>query len=161
MMNKVIWKRILAFVLAGIMVLGLAGCGKKGGDNPNGELAKQDVFSWEELPIPIDSSNYGINYLNYLNDRIYVIVDAYYYNLEGSDNGDSENGIDDEGAAVPLSALSSSMAVPVPDVGYKDDYSAPVEVLKLMSFNKDGSDVKSVDLSREAVEERTTAGLIA
>ncbi len=169
MMNKVIWKRILAFVLAGIMVLGTAGCGKKGGDNPNGELAKQAVFSWEELPIPIDSSSYSVSYVNYLNDRIYVIVDAYYYK-EGADDGDGEDGIDEdgitedgitedgaeapeEGVAVPLSALSSSMAVPVPEVGYKDeDYSVPVEVWELISFNKDGSDVKSVELSREEVE---------
>ena len=71
MMNKGVMKRILAFVLAAVMVLGLAGCGKKGGDNPNGELAKQYVYSWEELSIPIDASDYyDISMVSYLTMRL-------------------------------------------------------------------------------------------
>ena len=148
MMNKGVMKRILAFVLAAVMVLGLAGCGKKGGDNPNGELAKQYVYSWEELPIPIDASDYyDISMVSYLNGRIYVIADIYDYNVDNNVDGAVDDAVVED-AATPLAA-SSSIAVPVdPEYSY-DNPSGPTEILTLVSFQTDGSDVKTVELMRQ------------
>ena len=148
MMNKGVMKRILAFVLAAVMVLGLAGCGKKGGDNPNGELAKQYVYSWEELSIPIDASDYyDISMVSYLNGRIYVIADIYDYNVDNNADGAVDDAVVED-AATPLAA-SSSIAVPVdPEYSY-DNPSGPTEILTLVSFQTDGSDVKTVELMRQ------------
>ena len=55
-MKKGIWKKGLAFALAVVMTLGLGACGGKGGDD-NGQLAKENVYSFQEIVPVSDQEN--------------------------------------------------------------------------------------------------------
>lgn len=80
-MKKGIWKKGLAFALAVVMTLGLGACGGKGGDD-NGQLAKENVYSFQEI-VPV-SDQENISGLTYRDGRLYMLVTQYEYDEEGN-----------------------------------------------------------------------------
>ena len=80
-MKKGTWKKGLAFALAVVMTLGLGACGGKGGDD-NGQLAKENVYSFQEI-VPV-SDQENISGLTYRDGRLYMLVTQYEYDEEGN-----------------------------------------------------------------------------
>lgn len=80
-MKKGTWKKGLAFALAAVMTLGLGACGGKGGDD-NGQLAKENVYSFQEI-VPV-SDQENISGLTYRDGRLYMLVTQYDYDEEGN-----------------------------------------------------------------------------
>lgn len=80
-MKKGTWKKGLAFALAAVMTLGLGACGGKGGDD-NGQLAKENVYSFQEI-VPV-SDQENISGLTYRDGRLYMLVTQYEYDEEGN-----------------------------------------------------------------------------
>ncbi len=98
--GKAMGKRLLAAGLAAVMVLGLTSCG--GEKNPNGELAKQYVFSSQEIPMPeMEGDDHNIQSVSYVNDRVYVVESIYYY-------PEVDDSVGGEGVAVPLAEAPES-----------------------------------------------------
>lgn len=80
-MKKGFWKRGLALGLAAVMTLGLGACG--GGDDGS-QLAKQNVFSFQEIAQINNDEN--VNDMIYLNDKLYLMTTKYEWDEEGNSN---------------------------------------------------------------------------
>lgn len=80
-MKKGIWKKGLAFALAVVMTLGLGACGGKGGDD-NGQLAKENVYSFQEI-VPV-SDQENISGLSYRDGKLLMLVTQYDFDEEGN-----------------------------------------------------------------------------
>lgn len=76
-------KRSLAMVLALVLVTGLAGCGNKGTDPAIKQAAKENVYKYEELNVfgtgEEYSPDYSIMTMNYMGDRVAMLVNTYAY----------------------------------------------------------------------------------
>lgn len=92
-MKKSKWKRVLAFGLAAVMLLGSAGCTKKDKKDQNGDgsntaadpsLAKQYVYHYEDLNLDIGADDYNISAFRKNGDKLELLVNAYVY--DGSDD---------------------------------------------------------------------------
>ena len=80
-MKKGTWKKVLAFALASVMTLGMGACGG-GGGNANDQLAKENVYSFQDI-VPI-SDQENINGLSYRDGRLYILITQYDYDDEGN-----------------------------------------------------------------------------
>lgn len=78
-MKKGTWKKGLAFALGAVMALGLGACGDK---NENNQLAKESVYSFQEIAPVNDQEN--INGLWYNDGKLYMPVTQYEYDDEGN-----------------------------------------------------------------------------
>ncbi len=141
-MRKGLCKRILSLCLVSVMVLGLAACGgKTGGDdvssggdkagtgNANSDLAKQYVFSYEELDIGEMGNGVGIHSMSYDGGRVYVLLDMWI-----------------TGGADVQPRLSMDAPVVLPEGGEDVAIEESVNVFRVISFLPDGSDLKTYDL---------------
>lgn len=80
-MKKGFWRRGLALGLAAVMTLGLGACG--GGDDSS-QLAKQNVYSFQE--ISQIGNDEDVNDMIYLNDKLYLMTTKYKWDDEGNSN---------------------------------------------------------------------------
>lgn len=156
MMGKKWRKRLIAVVLIVIMVLPMAACSKKKEENPNADLAKQFVFSNEEIAMPEIGDDFYMSSMAYFNDRIYLIAEITYYSGnpnadEGGGDGTEESG--EEGSDAGVAPLSSAPyvggAIAVPDIGVEEpetEWVEPYYETALISMNMDGSDLQKTVL---------------
>lgn len=80
-MKKGTWKKGLAFALAAVMTLGLGACGGNGG-NDNSQLAKENVYSFQEI-VPV-SDQENISGLSYRDGKLLMLVTQYDFDEEGN-----------------------------------------------------------------------------
>lgn len=78
-MKKGLWKKGLALALAAVMSMGLGACG---GKDENSQLAKENVYSFQDITQLDDQEN--INGVFYKNDMLYLLVTRYEYDDEGN-----------------------------------------------------------------------------
>lgn len=81
-MKKGILKRGLALGLAAVMTLGLGACG--GGKNDNSQLAKENVYSFQEIAQISNEEN--VNDMIFQNDKLYLMTTKYDWDDEGNSN---------------------------------------------------------------------------
>ncbi|MDE6675036.1 MAG: hypothetical protein K2K19_09545, partial [Acetatifactor sp.] len=79
-MKKGLWKRGLALGLSALITLGLAACG---GKEDNSQLAKENVYTFEDMGLIDENEN--INDLICLDDKLYLLVNNYTYDDEGNE----------------------------------------------------------------------------
>lgn len=86
-MKKGLWKKGLALGLAAAITLGLAACGGGGGKDENSQLAKENVYSFEDLGLigNGENTNENINGIIYLDGKLYLLVNSYSYDEEGNE----------------------------------------------------------------------------
>ena len=152
-MKGKLFRRITSVVLAGAMVLSLSGCGNSEASKiaeANNLAAKQSVYSYEDIDLGIDLENVGVYGMNYVNDRMYILLEDY--------SGQFGAGV---GARIAVETpvveveteevegeTTTDIAVeePLPD---EYVYTGPTYVL--VSANVDGTDVKQsiLDLGEE------------
>lgn len=90
------FQRSLSFALAGVMAIGLCGCGGKEETDPAlVAAAKENVYKYVELPLvekneDTDSSSnytdYSINSMAYKDGRIIAVLNVYSYGMEDWSN---------------------------------------------------------------------------
>lgn len=151
-MKKGVMRKALTIGLAAVMALSMAACGKKGGEgegsngggNANSSLAKQYVYSYEEIPLGDLGDSVDIRDMMYSNDRVYVILNVYQYG--GGSGG---------GAVMMRGNMAGAVAIPETgavvdgesgEEGGDAEVSEPKNITKVLSFKTDGSDVQSFDL---------------
>ena len=79
-MKRNVFKRIVSALIAVVMVLSLCSCGNREASanaEANNEAAKQHVFSYEDVDLGIDLNNVGIMGMDYVNDRVYAVIQDY------------------------------------------------------------------------------------
>lgn len=152
-MKKGFMKKAAALGLSAVMALSLAACGKDGnggggngggGGNANSSLAKQYVFSYEEIDMGDLGDSVDIRDMVYVNDRVYVLLNIYEYGGSG-EGAAMMRGTVGGAVALPETAVDDDAAV---DGGEGSDEPAaePRNVTKVVSFKTDGSDVQSFEL---------------
>ena len=132
-MKRNLFKRIISALIAVVMVLSLCSCGNREASanaEANNEAAKQHVFSYADVDLGIDFNNVGIMGMDYVNDRVYAVIQDYSGNY---------------------SAAGGARAVIMPSIGVEEGvveegaveefvYSGPTYLL--VSAKLDGSDKK-------------------
>ncbi len=80
-MRKRWFKKGVSILLAGSMVFSMAACSNhKEQQNANNEEAKKYVFNYEELDLGLEGyDDYYMNSIQYINDKLYFIVQADKY----------------------------------------------------------------------------------
>ncbi len=149
-MKRSIFKRITGFALIVVLALSLCACGDQaasGKAERNNEASKQYVYSYEDIDLGIDLENMGIMGMDYMNDRLYVLVQDYsgqyaaeYAAASGARMAVEESAEDTEAE----DTTTEDVAVGEP-AAEEYVYTGPVYVL--VSANLDGSDKKEVILS--------------
>lgn len=138
-------KRVMCLLLATMLVVTLCACGSAGTAASNNQASKLYVYSSEDIDLGIDSNNVSVRSLEYVNNRIYVLLQDYSGQY---------------GAAAGARMAVTEAAVVMPEVTPEDTvtgegvvtepeevvYTGPVYVL--ISANIDGSDRKEVILER-------------
>lgn len=83
-MRKSFWKKAMSLGLAAVMTFSLAACGKDGEGNGGGnktdnnsELAKQYVYSYQEIPLESVGDDLNVRDMVYISDRIYAVLNIY------------------------------------------------------------------------------------
>ncbi len=104
--EKMNWMRILALFLAAVLSIGLVSCKKEEGDgvkgedkteqsasdpkkNPNGEMAKQYVFSHEDMAISDLGDDVYVSGLGYRDGKVYAVAEVYRYGQGTLEDGDA------------------------------------------------------------------------
>ena len=141
--------------LSAVMALSLAACGKDnnggggnggGGGNANSSLAKQYVFSYEEIDIGDLGDSADIRDMVYVNDRVYMLLNIYEYG--GSGGAMMMRG--SMGGAVATPEIAENDSAAVDGEGGEDSQAAePRNVTKVISFKADGSDLESFELQTD------------
>ena len=73
-------KAIVSMILTAVMALSLCACGDNAASQnaeANNQAAKQFVYSYEDLNLGIDLDNVSVNSVDYINDRLYLLVQDY------------------------------------------------------------------------------------
>ena len=181
-MKKGSWKKIISLLLAVVMVLGLAACGKGGDEsgngpdgnasipsggknNPNVGLAKQFVFHGNEISLPSEElgDDYYIQGMSYAAGKLYIVTESYIYPETNGDDGedgtetegdDAEDGTETEGDTQDVMAAVGVAAHEIP-VDAVEEYVPPVLVNKLLSMDLDGGNLQVYDLEMEESDENT------
>ena len=138
------FKRVISMLLVAVLTVSLSACGSTSA-SANNQLSKMYVYSYEDIDLGLDPNNMNIYSMEYVNDRIYVLLQDYSGQF---------------GAAVGAKmAIAEAAAVVLPEVmpevpvedGAVDDgmmvepvYTGPVYVL--VSAKIDGTDRKEVIL---------------
>ncbi len=165
-MKKGIMKKVLCSILVLSFVFGLVGCNKnEAKSKQNNQLAKQSVYSYEKIPFEIESEDYYVKSMTYLDDKIIACIEAYIYdeqkeytesrtniysaNLDGSDfkkiELQEEDEVDDTvNSYINLMVLGKDGSVLAIEDSYREDYSDPENPIyensmNLKSWNSDGT----------------------
>lgn len=84
-MKKGFWKKGMALALSAAITLGLTACGGNSENTEqNSQLAKENVYTYQELEMPFAMDNTNINAMAYLNDKLYILVNTYEYDENGN-----------------------------------------------------------------------------
>lgn len=78
-------KRAFSLTLAATLVLGLAGCKKSSPEeksNANSALAKQNVYSYTDIPLNLETDDVSVRDMIYSNGKVYVALETYSWNEE-------------------------------------------------------------------------------
>ena len=169
-MSRGFWKKVLSLGMAVTMTLGMAACGKSDAkQNEKNLLAKQNVYSYENVDFGDFGDNVSIQSMAYHDGRVHVLLDIYIYEEQGT--------APRYGAvAMPLPEVSESVAVDtedeediavedstsgVLDEGFGVDigtgYVEPINIHRVVSFLPDGSDVQYYDLDMGNEEKATNS----
>ncbi len=73
--------RVLAAALSLTMALGVCSCGKDEQAEEKNRLSKEHVYRMEEVGIPVDADDMNVRGMTYMNDRIYLLVVSYDYEI--------------------------------------------------------------------------------
>ncbi len=162
-------KLILGIIIGGIVILLLVFSvfifnknGSKGKEN--NLLAKQNVYSFVEIPFDIEANDYSIRAMTYKNDRLIVALDIYTYdeeegtsenrmeiftcNADGSDLENIELQKDSEKVStynyINQMLISEDGSVLALEEGYNEDYTDPENPIyenwmDLKCWNTDGT----------------------
>ncbi len=91
-MKKSMFKRLVGFGLAFVMSVGLCACGGSSGEgtgvmgggsgskkeqSANNALAKEGVFHYEQIELPIEGQDWGITCSAIIDQKIYLLVSVY------------------------------------------------------------------------------------
>lgn len=83
-------QKVISAGLTVAMAVGLCACGNmddgRGVSSSDPSLAKQYVYSYEEISLPDMGDNYSIDAVKRKDDRIIMLADIYYWNDYGSEN---------------------------------------------------------------------------
>lgn len=87
-MKKFIWKKGVCLGLTAAMLAGLTACSKEEGNTAvNSALAKENVYSYEELSLEKLGDDYNVQDMQFINDKIYLLVNTYGW-IEGTGDGE-------------------------------------------------------------------------
>ncbi len=76
-------KKVFCIILTMLLMLGLVGCKGDGAKNKDdNQLAKQNVYSYYDIPFEIEAEDYNILSIRYSNDKVMVVVDINFYDEE-------------------------------------------------------------------------------
>lgn len=135
-MKKRFWKKTLSLVLCAVTALSLSACGKDGNGGTPGKagdpnLAKQNVFSYEEFDVGKLGDSVDVLNSAYVNGRIYMLL--YIYNWSGDSPGNESKLISflPDGSDVQTIELE---APPAAEEGSSDGY-----WYNAVAFGEDGS----------------------
>ena len=173
-MKKDIIKKLLCSILVLSFVFGLVGCNKnEAKSKQNTQLAKQNVYSYEKIPFEIESEDYNVKSMTYMDGKVIVCIEVYIYDeqnessesrtdiysayLDGSDfkkvelHKEAETD-DTEHSYINQLILAKDGSVLAIEDTYKDDYSDPDNPISenwmnLKCWNADGTQrwVKNMD----------------
>ena len=142
-MRKNLFKRVISFVLTAATVLSLCACGASGNSKEAAEknqASKQNVYAYDNLDLGIDTNNVNIQGVQYMNDRLYMLIQDY-----------SEQFAPSVGARI---AVDMPVVEVMPGEG-EGVVEEPVEYMGptyiLMSMKLDGSDKTQVILEMNGV----------
>lgn len=157
-MRKRVWKKVLSFLLAAMMVLSMAACGKgEGKQNENNLLAKQNVYSYENIDYGDFGDNVSIQGMSYSDGRVHVLLDIYIYESQGATPRlGAAVAIPEVGEEAVVDAEASESEKVDADFGVDEEYvyQESTNIHRVVSFLPDGSDVQYYDL--DMGEENTT-----
>lgn len=86
-MKKNFWKKGMALALSAAITLGLTACGGDSSNkDENSQLAKENVYTYQELELPFDMENSSINSMAYRDGKLYMLVNSYEYDENGNMN---------------------------------------------------------------------------
>lgn len=73
--------------LSAAITLGLTACGGDSGNKDgNSQLAKENVYTYQEIELGFDMENSNINSMAYLDGKLYMLVNTYEYDENGNAN---------------------------------------------------------------------------
>ena len=163
-MKRGVIKKLICSILILTFVFSLVGCNKKEAKSKeNTQLAKQNVYSYENIPFEIEADNYNVRSMTYTDDKIIFCMDVYIQtdemfenrmdiysvNIDGSDlkrielQGEEEKD-DDTGSYMNQIVLAEDGSVLAVEETYKQDYSNPDNPIyenwtQLKRWNADGT----------------------
>ena len=73
-------KKIISMLLVFTVCLSLCACGNNAASQnaeANNQAAKQFVYNYEDLDLGIDLDNVSVNNVDYINDRLYLLIQDY------------------------------------------------------------------------------------
>ncbi len=163
-MKRGVMKKIISFILVLTFVFSLVGCNKnEAKSKENTQLAKENVYSYENIPFEIESNDFNVISMTYNDGKIVACVDVYIqneenfesrtdiysFNIDGSDLKKvelQEDGEKDENTHVYMGqiVLAEDGSVLAVEETYKEDYSDPNNPIyenfsKLKCWNADGT----------------------
>lgn len=147
-------KKGISIALAAAMTLGLAACGKGGGTtsaDPN--LAKQYVYSCQDIELPVLGDNYSIQTGAYRDGKIYFLATVYTWD----ENGDSQSleliSLNEDGTGVEQTKLQTTEASAdgtSDNEGGEPAAGVRPEDVPLMETTEETADTKEDETSAEA-----------
>lgn len=169
------WKKALSLMLAVVLTVCLASCGKTGdggkeeGKQPdnsastNSQLAKQYVYSGKEVDLlgaadlEAAKDNFYIEKISYVNGRVHILVNYTIW----PENG---NGVEartmvaveeavEEVASEDIAIDDDMLVDPGFGVEEPDMYVVPIQGYRVISFLPDGSDIQYFDLLNETEDQ--------
>ncbi len=165
-MRRIIMKKGFCIILVLSLMIGLIGCnggGAKGKED--NQLAKQNVYSYYDIPFEIETEDYNILSMVYSNDRVMVVVGinsfdeesatsenhmaVYSYNVDGSDLQEVILQEEDEESDMTNRRISQTIlgddgTIYAVEHNNKEDYTNPEipiyeEWINLKCWNTDGT----------------------
>ena len=178
------FRNAVCFILVAVLILSAAGCNGRSSNNgkseksSNNEAAKQNVFSYEEINLDIGEwDNVNYNSLCQIGDRIYIVINAIKYGsvsaemygyrdviaeaagvtAEEEENNTEEEDNTKENVNTEKDVNTEEDGITGEDTGgdYEDSYK---NVMMIVSFLADGSDVKITELNTGEVNKNSWMG---
>lgn len=165
-MRRVFMKKGFCIILVLSLMNGLIGCNGSGAKGKeDSQLAKQNVYSYYDIPLEIETEDYNILSMVYSNDKVIVVVDinlldeesdiyenhvgVYSCNIDGSDLQEVVLQKEDEESDITSSRINQTIlgddgSVYAVENSYKEDYTNPEnpiyeEWMNLKCWNPDGT----------------------
>ena len=152
-MKKSFFRRLVSALVAVFMVLSLCSCGGEdtsANAEANNEAAKQNVYAYEDIDLGIDLNNVGIYGVDFVNDKLYVVIQDY------------------SGQFAPIGGARLAVDMPTvevaPEEGIVEDFVSQPPSYVLISMKPDGSERQEVildmgeDVSQNAYMNRVIIG---